>query len=172
MKYVLFLSLLAAVSIVGVASPPSKPTDIRKPGVYQLKLVVSDKVIARCSITIIPYSHCHDMPAPWAGWGGDLDTSWAKIYSLFREIKLWVGDHEVLVPLSCYGDLVNPDNALLAVIPNGYALEINGADAALSYHATITFDNKWIRSRKVFAGEDPAAWQLTTYHPDTVGIGP
>lgn len=83
---------------------------------------------------------------------------------VFRVFKMtWAGAN-VFLPFTSYWDLTNPRNLSLTANGDAAVLVIDGGDAATSYRATLTFENGFLRRRKVVHGEFPDnAWEETTY---------
>lgn len=159
----LFLCV-AAMSFIAVTYQESKHADMSKPGEYEIKFQASPKVIVRCSVKIIKYSP--DMFHNRC-WGSD----WTEPRTVIGEINIWTNDRRVMVPLSCYADLSNPNWGNLLNIHGGYRLYINGGDAASGYWAIIDFNGTRVVRREVHDGEQPkAAWETTVYYADTTGI--
>jgi hypothetical protein len=158
---------LFTIFLLAFSYQVSERTDISKPGVYELHLKAKRNTV-RCSIKVIPYSPYPNMPKLENGWGSDRDTSWVRMRTMFREIRLWVHDNEIKVPLSCYADLINPVDANLLVTKHGYRLDVEGADAALSYKVAIDFDSKRVLKRAVHdVGGYAGVWEETFFHVDT-----
>jgi hypothetical protein len=78
-------------------------------------------------------------------------------FRVVRSLSIKVNGREIFVPHSAFADLVWVAHAELKVAKPISLLTISGGDASESYSAKIEFDQKAVRSRKVYSGEDPGA---------------
>ncbi len=155
--------LLSCTTLFVVFTAYCQTTNIGKPGVYGFSFQLSHKHLAKCSISVVQYSRemLYDRR-----WGSD----WDNPRTVIAGIKMWFDGRKVIVPLSSYTDLSNPDLAYFEATKSGYRLVISGGDAATAYDATIDFSDHKASKRVVRSGEFPnEAWEMTTYSkPDTI----
>jgi hypothetical protein len=156
-KYVFVILTLHVVMLIPCQS---EELDIKKAGVYELKLSPTKETLVRCSIRIDSYNPImHHARC----WGSD----WENPRTIISTIKLWVNEIEVAVPLSSYADVSDPNRVELSLTRSGYRLTIRGGDAATSYQAAINFCGNSVISRKVQSGEFPDEdWEMTIYSND------
>src|SRR6267154_1849112 len=151
-KYAFFILTLHVITFIPCLS---EEFDIKKPGLYEIKLSPTKETLIRCSIRIDSYNpnmrhnRC---------WGSD----WEDPRTIISTIKLWINKTEIAVPLSSYADVSNSNRAELNLTRSGYRLTIRGGDAATSYQAAINFCENSVISRKIQSGEFPdEAWEMT-----------
>ena len=97
----------------------------------------------------------------WGVEGGDPTT-------VITGLDIQLDAVQLFIPISVYCDLSNPRSATLRRVGKTYEITIAGGDAAGAYRATLKFNGKWIRSKKVAHGEFPdEAWEETTYSFNT-----
>lgn len=94
-------------------------------------------------------------------WGGeDLAPPRTVVYQL----SVTESGDDVFVPLSAFADLGNPRTMEVKATRRGFDLAITGGDAATSYRAALTFEQRNLVSRTVRHGEFPeVAWEETRY---------
>ncbi len=157
MKNILFISCALMLVICPAYCQGAVPTNIRKPGIHVLDLLSLQKHLVKCSINVAQYSK--EMLYN-RRWGSD----WDNPLTVIGEIRMWTDSLKVIVPLSSYADLSNPNRAYLESIESGYRLVIIGGDAATGYKATIDFSDGKAFRRIVRSGEFPDEdWEMTTY---------
>lgn len=93
-------------------------------------------------------------------WGGDQSFPATEV---LVEVKVWLGEKEIPIPLSAYADLGRPYKISLKNLNSGFDLQVDGADAGCSYHATLHFANGKLVSKYIHHGEFPQAYQKITY---------
>ncbi len=165
MKNVL-LCLYLTVAMVSVAYQPlPNAVKIVNAGMYKIQIPTADEVLLKCSIRVVK---CPTDFACESCWGSDSSYHFLP-GTVIGNIHLWVGEDEIFVPLSSYGDLANPTEAYLQQSKGYYRLLIGGPDGALDYTATIDFNKVQVLRRSVHTGEDPKSWEETTYHINMSG---
>ncbi|MFZ1082849.1 MAG: hypothetical protein WAO19_13100 [Candidatus Kryptoniota bacterium] len=163
MKNIFFISCALMLVICPAYCQGTLPINIKTPGVHELDIHLLQKHLVKCSINVVHYSE--EMMYN-RRWGSD----WDNPRTVIAEIKVWLDKRQVLIPLSSYADLSNPNQAYLEDAKSGYSLVIRGGDAATGYKATIDFSGDKASRRVVRSGEFPdEAWEITTYSkPDTI----
>lgn len=115
------------------------------------------------SIIVIAHTKAYSPDLPYKKgfrWGVEL----IEPKSLMTSLEVIINGRELFVPLSAYSDLTNPRELALETTKNGFRVMIKGGDAATSYKAVLTFDNKHILHRRVVNSEFPdAAKEETAY---------
>ncbi len=160
-KFILYVIVL---SFIGASYQALGHRDISELGEFEIKLQVSTNLSVKCFIKVIKYSA--DMSHNRC-WGSD----WSDPRTVIGELKIWINNKEIIVPLSSYADLSNINWASLKDVHEGYRLHIKGGDAASSYDATIDFDEIGLFGREVHNGEEPKVdWEKTIYSRDTTSI--
>jgi hypothetical protein len=106
-------------------------------------------------------------------WGADTtpsNPSPAYPKSVITSVDVTVGKVKILIPLSAYSDLANPNTLTFETTSNGFRLIVVGGDAGGAYKAELYFEGKYIKRRKVASAEFPTeAWEETVY---TFNTGP
>jgi hypothetical protein len=94
-------------------------------------------------------------------WGGeDMEPP----QTVFSQLVVVVGGHDVFVPLSAFADLGSPRTVEVKVTRRGFDLIIGGGDASASYRALLAFEGRELTRRRVQHGEFPKeAWEETRY---------
>ena len=76
-------------------------------------------------------------------------------FRVVRSLTIKLNGRELFVPRSAYADLVWVAHAELNTAKPMSLLVISGGDASESYSAKIEFDQAAVRSRKLYANENP-----------------
>ena len=95
-------------------------------------------------------------------WGGSVDF---PADSHIRNINISIAGDRVFVPMSSYNDLSAARTAKLISSGGGFKVQMSGADAGLSWNATIGVALDHVQERKVCSGEFPDYCEKTVYPP-------
>ncbi len=124
---------------------------------------ISSSVKVSATIQTIEFSKI--TPAIIAGrWGADDSPKMQPPKRLIRVFQIRHGEEIIILPASSFSDLCDIRSLKIKKIDKGFEVTIKGGDAGSSYTAILSFVDKKIVKRRVFASETPNnAWEETIY---------